>query len=51
MPLCAIVQLVDHELLKKRVDESICLIRRVEVIIHQALDALADFASDCTEVA
>ncbi|XP_029842078.2 golgin subfamily B member 1 isoform X2 [Ixodes scapularis] len=49
MPLCAIVQLVDHELLKKRVDESICLIRRVEVIIHQALDALADFASDCTE--
>ncbi|CAN7992984.1 unnamed protein product [Ixodes hexagonus] len=49
MPLCAIVQLVDHELLKKRVDESICLIRRVEAIIHQALDALADFASDCTE--
>ncbi|XP_077505204.1 uncharacterized protein LOC144114981 isoform X16 [Amblyomma americanum] len=47
--LCAIVQLSDHELLKKRVDESICLIRRVEASVQQALDALADFASDCTE--
>lgn len=49
MRLCAIAQLSDHEHLKKRVDESICLIRRVEAIILQALDALADFASDCTE--
>ncbi|XP_054919441.1 uncharacterized protein [Dermacentor andersoni] len=47
--MCAIVQLLDHEQLKKRVDESICLIRRVEGIVEKALDALADFASDCTE--
>ncbi|XP_049513670.1 rootletin-like isoform X5 [Dermacentor silvarum] len=47
--MCAIVQLSDHEQLKKRVDESICLIRRVEGVVEKALDALADFASDCTE--
>lgn len=47
--MCAIVQLSDHEQLKKRVDESICLIRRVESVVEEALDALADFASDCTE--
>nr|XP_037291875.1 golgin subfamily A member 4-like isoform X1 [Rhipicephalus microplus] len=47
--MSAIVQLSDHEQLKKRVDESICLIRRVESVVEQALEALADFASDCTE--
>ncbi|KAL1421307.1 hypothetical protein MTO96_023272 [Rhipicephalus appendiculatus] len=47
--MCAIVQLSDHEQLKKRVDESICLIRRVESVVEEALEALADFASDCTE--
>lgn len=47
--MCAIVQPADHEELKAQVDKSIYLIRKVESSVRNALDALADFASDCTE--
>ncbi|XP_077538295.1 uncharacterized protein LOC144150613 isoform X4 [Haemaphysalis longicornis] len=47
--MCAIVQPTDHEELKAQVDKSIYLIRKVESSVRNAIDALADFASDCTE--
>ncbi|XP_064458212.1 golgin subfamily A member 4-like isoform X2 [Ornithodoros turicata] len=49
MRMCAVVELMDHELLKKRVDESICLVRRLEGTVQQLLDVLMELAPQFDE--